>query len=485
MKKKVATILLSLLAFFFYFNTIFAQVVFNEIQISPVADRFMELYNTGDLDIDLTGWYIQRKTATGSTFGSLITSPKFENKTIKTGEYFLISRSSLSNTDIIVDNLTLTDSNTLRLRNSKREDVDQIQWGSLSEGESYQKTASGWVSATPTPRTPNLVVGLPSGNNSENGDTKIQTKPSEQQQLPPPVTTVDKTWPVKPQIFTRIKIPSKVAMVGADVLIEGEALGLEKEPLEGARYLWTFGNGGSKEGQKVFYNYNYPGKYVVMLNTSSGIYSTSGRITIKVIPADIVISSVGTGSNSFVEVYNKTKYELNLSRWKLRSGNKLFDIPENTIILSNNKIVFPSQHTKFEIKKGEKVELLYPNSTPVYSYVWKPDVQAPVQIKKVTQTKKPKKITPSAKLGKDGPFQANIEKEKEEKKPEIGIVRENQSATVFTSSNDNSSIYKWLLAVSALVVISIVGVFFVDREERVTQGISKEADEYEILEDED
>ena len=57
----------------------FAQILFNEVTLSPTEERFIELYNSGDADVDLTGWYVQRKTATGSTFGSLVSSSKFEN----------------------------------------------------------------------------------------------------------------------------------------------------------------------------------------------------------------------------------------------------------------------------------------------------------------------------------------------------------------------------------------------------------------------
>jgi hypothetical protein len=499
MKRKVSTIFLSLLAFFFFANVAHAQIIINEVQTAPIGERFIELYNAGGSDIDLTGWYIQRKTATGSKFGSLVTSTKFENKSIKAGGYFLISRTTLSGTDIVVANMTLTDSNTIRLRDSKGKDVDQVVLGSLVEGESYQKTQNGWVSATPTPGTPNLAVQPPSDGSSGSGSSDTITETNTQEQPQPPVASSGNaiSWPVEPQIFARIKDAPKIAIVGADVLFEGEALGLEKKPLSGARYLWVFGDGGTKEGEKVLYYYNYPGKYVVILNASSGKYSASDRIIIEAIPADLQISSVGTGNGSFVEVQNNTKYELNLSRWMLRAGTQLFTIPKDTIILPGSKIIFPSRNTKFDITKNENVDLLYPNGTIATSYTW--TLTPPVHVKAQTpkaHVSAPVKISTPPKPVKDRPLQTRSTDDRGEELPIGSVVSEQQSANIFTATKDTeNSIYKWLFAVAALAVISVLGVLFTGKMELATERISKEADssrsssteaeEYEIIEDED
>jgi len=386
---------------------------------------------------------------------------------------------------------------TIILRNTDLVDSDSVSYtsdqGAKGDGNSLQKTNSGWVSATPTPGSSSISTNLvvePLGG-SDVSEVSGQSEPISAPE------SFGKTWFVKPQIFTRIRNTPKVVMVGADILIKGETLGLEKEPLEGARYLWTFGDGGTKEGQKVFYNYNYPGKYVVILNTSSGIYSASDRIIIEAIPADITISSVGTGSNSFVEVNNKTKYELNLSRWKLRAGNKLFEIPENTVILPDSKIIFPSQYTKFEITKGQNIELLYPNSTSTYSYIWRSEVQMNTQVKskpdiplspppQATQKSVQGRTLDTLDTKNKAATKTSSNEDKNKKESDIEIVQESQSANIFIASNkNNNNIYKWLFGVTALVVISIIGVFFIGRVKSETLGISKEADKYEIIEDED
>jgi len=65
-----------------------AEVVINEIQLAPAEARFIELHNTGQAAVNLTDWYIQRKTATGTEFGSSVSKTYFESKTIARGIIF-------------------------------------------------------------------------------------------------------------------------------------------------------------------------------------------------------------------------------------------------------------------------------------------------------------------------------------------------------------------------------------------------------------
>ena len=99
-----------------------------------------------------------------------------------------------------------------------------------------------------------------------------------------------------------------------------------------------------------------------------------------VIPGEIIISSVGVAENSFVEVYNKTEYEIDLSWWRLAVRGNFFTIPKNTVVMPNSKIIFPPRHTKFTINKNDKVELLYPNGKIAFSYMWTPENDTYVEV---------------------------------------------------------------------------------------------------------
>ncbi|MBI5148012.1 MAG: lamin tail domain-containing protein, partial [Parcubacteria group bacterium] len=112
-----------------------AKILISEIQTSPTNKRFIELYNPNDSAVDLTGWYMQRKTQSGTGFTSLISKTHFENKTIPARGYFLISRDSLNGSDIVLDNLTLTESNAIQIKNQNGEAVDKAGWGGANDCE--------------------------------------------------------------------------------------------------------------------------------------------------------------------------------------------------------------------------------------------------------------------------------------------------------------------------------------------------------------
>lgn len=112
----------------------YPNILIAGVRISPLEERFIKLYNPNDFDIDLTGWYIQRKTKTGGSFSSFVTSTNFEGKKIKARDYFLIAgpESYLTEEADMVLQLTLTSSNSLRLRNPGRENSDEVGYGEAS-----------------------------------------------------------------------------------------------------------------------------------------------------------------------------------------------------------------------------------------------------------------------------------------------------------------------------------------------------------------
>lgn len=108
-------------------------ILINEIQIAPIEQRFVELYNPNSSDIDMTGYYLQRKTKTADSWASFVSSTNFEGKTISAGGYFLISR-EIADSDILLD-ITLGDNNSLALKNPDREIIDKVGWGEAIDPE--------------------------------------------------------------------------------------------------------------------------------------------------------------------------------------------------------------------------------------------------------------------------------------------------------------------------------------------------------------
>jgi len=113
------------------------KVLISEIRLLPTSQRFIELYNPNDSDINLTGWDIQRRTATGSDFDFFVPKARFENRIIPAKSFLVIARENISQADIILPELALTNSNAIQLRNASNTIVDKVGWGNAS---SFQGT---------------------------------------------------------------------------------------------------------------------------------------------------------------------------------------------------------------------------------------------------------------------------------------------------------------------------------------------------------
>lgn len=103
------------------------KILINEIQVDPISQRFVELYNPNSTDINLTGWYLQRKDKNDTSWGTFVSSTNFKDKIIPAGGYFLISK-ELANSDIL-SNITLTNDNSLALKNPKGAIIDKVGFG--------------------------------------------------------------------------------------------------------------------------------------------------------------------------------------------------------------------------------------------------------------------------------------------------------------------------------------------------------------------
>ncbi|MCX6760099.1 MAG: lamin tail domain-containing protein [Candidatus Nealsonbacteria bacterium] len=121
------------------------KILITEIQTAGKTDdkeEFVELYNPNDKDIDLTGWYIQKKTKSG-------TASYFDKKTSLAGKkisakgYFLIARAGYSSdsADISVDT-ALSDDSSLILKNPNEGISDKVGWGEASDYETESAESS-------------------------------------------------------------------------------------------------------------------------------------------------------------------------------------------------------------------------------------------------------------------------------------------------------------------------------------------------------
>lgn len=126
---------------------------------------------------------------------------------------------------------------------------------------------------------------------------------------------------------------------------------------DGARVVWSFGDGMQRTGASVYHAYYYAGEYIVTTRvfTSDGGDATVERV-ITVKDARVKIASVSARGVSLVNNDSRT---LDLSLWRLSAGGKEFKIPADTQILAGRTILFPSQVIQLPV--AGSASLLYPS----------------------------------------------------------------------------------------------------------------------------
>lgn len=456
---------IALIVIIFFAQIASAQVLINEIQIAPINERFIELYNPDDTDVDLTDWYIQRKTATGSSFGSLITSTQLSGKIIKSHSYFLISRSQLEKSDIVAGSLVLTESNTIRIRDSKGKDVGQIEWGSVAEGKSYQRTSTGeWAIGTPTLGVANAGTAQPAPD-APLGSQEAQGASLNNETVSITATNNTSSFPVEPQIFTKITAQAKTVSVGAATTFTGRVWGLKKEPIENARMVWAFGDGSRGEGSTVTHTYYYPGEYTVVIDASSGYYAASDRVKIIAVMPMLAVQTGGDAMRSFVAIENRGKDELDLSEWQVEAQGKTFTIPKNTIVGAHKTLTLASEITGLATLKGMNASLHFPNGAQV-------SVQGEATPAISAPTKEIIYIKPAVRA-----VEAKT------------LPQENQEASVIGATqgllpeNSKTDLWVWYVGVAFFAAIALLGLRFTRKIG--TPGLLT-ADDFDIIdEDED
>jgi hypothetical protein len=469
-------------------SAVSAQVIISEIMYDAEGPddgrEWVEIYNGGSENIDLSGW----------SFYEADTNHKLTSENsyvLNAGSYAIIANDAtqfLSEWPSL-EALVLDSSFSLRskdnigeyiaIRDADKNETDGLTYKPLElangTGNSLQKIDGDWAATFPTPGKASADDALPyeeveeGGGNADNGSQIIGGQSSSG-------GGGGSSFPIEPQIIAYAG-KDRTVIVGADSEYEGQTLGLNKEPLKNARYIWNFGNGATAEGKKILHHYEYPGEYIVILTVSSGEYSASDRIDVKAKPADIIISAV---DSDFIEIYSRTDDEINLSLWRLRAGSEHFTLPRDTIILPDKKLIFTSAVTGLDTINTDIVELQYPNGSVAAAFKEVLAISDNHALADGILSKAPlinKTVANSAPSEVEN-TKAEIIVEAKGNENETSLI---EHASAFSAAaqagggRKNGGVSKWLLALVGIMAVSAFAIlFFKDNTE--------EKDEIKILE---
>ncbi len=337
------------------------SVVVNEVAwmgtTNSANDEWVELYSTDGADF--TDWHLV--TQDGAMDIALSGS-------VLAGGYFLIERTDDTTVPSITADVVapfgsgLSNSGeVLILKNSSGIEIDRMDasggWpaGDNTTKETMQKSPSGWITGSATPKTANVSAGSDdsSSQSSSDSDSGQENK-------------VDEPY-VQPEDLPRIKVDAgsdQSAAVGEQIQFRPHAWGLDNKALENARYVWNFGDGATYEGQNVGHVYMFPGTYIARLVVSSGKYSAWNDVQVMVTENAMFISEVMPGEAGWIEFQNAGDKPIHLGGWIIQTNHVRFDIPLGTTLAPNSFAVLSAATTRIVLEaSGDRVNLFYPNGT--------------------------------------------------------------------------------------------------------------------------
>ena len=342
-------------------------VVINEIMYdleegSDSGREWVEIFNSGDAAIDLTGWkFFENETNHNLTLiQDDINIPQNGYAVITDKpDKFLIDNPGYSG--ILFDSaFSLSNSGeNLAIKDSELTIVDQVtydsSWGAAGDGNSLQKKdSSDWGVGNPTPGTTN---------NFSTGEEPDEPEEPEEEPETPSTPTSGGSSNQPPIADAGNDI---IAFIDQEITFDGSG---SRDP-DGSElaYEWNLGEGNLKNDIIITHKYSYSGTYLVTLMVYDGRHYSKNTITVKIYPQKITIneflpSPIGKDAEEeWIELYNDSDSVVDISGWQLDDedgGSKPFVFPENTLIAPKSYSVFSRQITKIALNNDDdKVRLL-------------------------------------------------------------------------------------------------------------------------------
>lgn len=321
-----------------------------DLEGSDTGREWIEVLNDGPSAIDISGFKLFEGGVNHTlsiVSGSAVLSPGSYAVIADDPEKFKADWPSFSG--ILFDSaFSLSNSGeTLTLKDASVSEEDTVSYSSSSgaagDGLSLVRSGSEFSAATPSPGSGASSPLPPSQTPGSTPASAVVQQQTSAQVAGEPTTLAVRAG------------GDRVVAVGGGSQFFAEVLNAKGAKLSGARILWSFGNGESREGERVWYAYPYPGVYVVMVSASTVDGSATGRFAVEAIPPEVSMVNETDGG---VSVFNHGAEELDVSLWIVAKGERTFRFPSGTFILPRSGIRLSP--ALLNLGAGEAL-LLYPN----------------------------------------------------------------------------------------------------------------------------
>lgn len=317
-------------------NPVFLKILITEVQIASEnnqKDDFVELYNPNSEDIDLTNWYVQRKTKSASGFSTYAPKGLFTEKIIRAHDYFLIANASSTFSADVITTYPLTEDNTLVIKSPNREIFDKVGWGQAQDfetapienplagesiGRKWSVTNENYIDTDDNSQDFEIQKPTPRAQNK----SKIESEPEPENQLPVASFGYNPQNPI----------------VNEEVLFNASS---STDP-DGqiTSFIWDFGDSSSTTVNQATTTHFFTtsSDFIVSLNVIDNLGATSSPATTtvnvieetaekepseEILPLSVVINEIawmGTASSTrdeWIELYNNTEQDIDIANWTL------------------------------------------------------------------------------------------------------------------------------------------------------------------------
>lgn len=312
------------------------EILITEIQIAAAKSSnhdFIELFNPTTNIIDISGFQLKKKTATGKEYSIRILP---EESILLSKSYFLWTNSSYASSTQIPANSTSTQTlaknNSIALLDKNKSIIDAVAWGT---------STNPFVETVPFPENPdeNRNLGRKIDNNQNYIDTNDNSQdfelqnptPKEKNQIPEaeinqlPVANFSYS-PINPQVNQEIIFNAASSSDPDGEIIE---------------YTWNFGDGNSTTNDQdtAVHSFTSSNEFQITLvvvdnqSATSSPATTSIKVEEKILlkaAENVVVSEIQLKNKEFVELFNPTDQPVSTQGWHLSyfSSAKTWSSPQ-------------------------------------------------------------------------------------------------------------------------------------------------------------
>jgi hypothetical protein len=351
--------------------SIHAQVVITEVMYdlegTDSGREWIEVKNTGTAPVDLSLWKLleanvnHRISAVGASeisaggFAVIAdNTDKFKADNPNFNGLLFDSAFSLGN-----------EGETLIMRDEGGADIDSISYtptiGGQGDRNSLQKSQSGWIAANPTPGSENTSEQAPDSPNPSDSTPSGLSQSASSNSSGGSSYSSHSSQSVANMSFDEpeLQVTSgrpRLGYVGIPISFETKVKSAKNVPAGNEiQSQWSMGDGSLRSGSSILHTYQFPGEYIVILNSDLAGAQAVSKVKVTIIDPQVSIKSV---SSEYIELYNPAGYELNLGAWVMRTKAGRYVVPQDTLIAARSSIKLPASITRLDaLKDGIDISL--------------------------------------------------------------------------------------------------------------------------------